>query len=150
MTTTSSPSDSEREIVSTRVFPCSPATLFQAWSDPRRLARWWGPKGFRNTFSEFDFRPGGHWRFVMHGPDGQDYPNHSVFVEVAAPERIVFDHVCAPLFQVTATFAPEGGGTRLVFRMLFETKELRERMMSFVPECNEQNFDRLEAVLAGG
>src|SRR5688500_3516125 len=67
--------------------------VFKAFSDPAHLARWWGPNGFTSTFHEFDLRPGGAWRFVMHGPDGANYPNESVFVEVVEPERIVFEHM---------------------------------------------------------
>jgi len=137
----------EREIVSTRLFDSPRERVFQAWTDPAILARWWGPKGFRNTFHEFDLRPGGAWRFVMHGPDGTDYKNESVFREIEKPARIVFDHVSSPRFQVTATFDAEGGKTRVTFRMLFESVEALDRVKSFVPECNEQNFDRLEAQL---
>ena len=90
---------SDREIVSTRVFEAPRETVFRAWTDPDHLARWWGPKGFTNTLQEFDSRPGGIWRFVMHGPDGKAYKNKSVFIEVVKPERIVFQHVSGPQFQ---------------------------------------------------
>ena len=127
-----------------------PERVFAAWADPVRLAQWWGPKGFRNTFHEFDLRPGGQWRFIMHGPDGRDYPNQSVFREIVAPERIIFDHVSPPHFAVTATFTTEAGGTRLVFRMLFEDATTCAAVRPICVPSNEQNFDRLEAVLAGG
>ena len=84
----------------------------------------------------------------MHGPNGADYPNQSVFVEIVQPERIVFDHVSAPAFQVTATFAEEGGKTRLTFRMLFETAAECDKVKGLVVRANEENFDRLEAELA--
>ena len=61
-----------REIVSIRVFDFPRELVFNAWTDPEHLVHWWGPKGFTNTFHEFDLRPGGIWRFVMHGPDGRD------------------------------------------------------------------------------
>ena len=93
-------------------------------------------------------RPGGVWRFVMHGPDGVDYKNKSVFVEVVKPERIVFQHVSGPRFQVTATFAEEAGKTRLTFQMLFETAAECTKVKVYAVEANEQNFDRLEAQLA--
>ena len=63
----------DREIVSTRVLDAPRELVFRAFSDPDLLARWWGPEGFTNTFHEFDLRPDGAWRFVMHGPDGTDY-----------------------------------------------------------------------------
>jgi len=138
----------DREIVSERVFPMPPERVFAAWTDPERLARWWGPAGFTNTFEAFDLRPGGVWRFVMHGPNGTDYQNESVFVDVAPPERIVFDHVCAPRFRMTITFTPDGSRTALTWRMLFETAEECERMKPVAVPANEQNFDRLAQELA--
>ena len=141
-------SDHDREIVTTRVFDAPRERVFRAWTDPDHLAKWWGPKGFTNTFQEFDMKPGGVWRFVMHGPDGVDYKNKSVFVEVVKPERIVFQHVSGPRFKVTATFAEEAGKTRLIFRMLFETAAECAKVKVYAVEANEQNFDRLEAQLA--
>lgn len=142
----------DREIVTTRVFDTPRERLFRAWTDPDDLAHWWGPKGFTNTFQEFDPRPGGAWRFVMHGPDGVDYPNESVFVEVVEPERLVFRHL-EPIheFLATATFEDLGGGkTRLTWRMLFESAAECDRIRRYVGEANEQNLDRLEAQLAKG
>ena len=138
----------DREIVTTRVIDAPRELVFKAWTDPEHLAQWWGPKGFTNTFQEFDMRPGGAWRFVMHGPDGVDYKNKSVFVEIVRPERIVFKHVSGPQFQVTATFTEQAGKSRLIFRMLFDTAAECAKVMGFAVEANEQNFDRLEAQLA--
>ena len=78
------------EIVSTRTFDVPPDRVFDAFADPARLARWWGPSGFTSTIHELDLRPGGALRLTMHGPDGADYPSESVFLEVVKPERIVF------------------------------------------------------------
>jgi len=138
----------DREIVTTRVFDWPREHVFEAWTDPDHLARWWGPKGFSSTFQEFDVRPGGVWRLVMHGPNGADYQNKSVFVEIVKPERIVFEHVSGPAFQVTATFTELAGKTRLTFRMLFETAAECDKVKGFAVDANEQNFDRLEAELA--
>ena len=139
----------DREIVSTRVFAAPRERVFRAFSDPQVLARWWGPDGFTSTFQEFDFRPGGAWRFVMHGPDGADYRNASDFIEVVSPERIVLEHL-RPMhrFQMTMTFAEEAGKTRLTWRMVFESVAELERVRAFIPGANEQNFDRLQAQLA--
>jgi len=145
---TSGAENADREIVGSRVFNVPRERLFDAWSDPDQLMQWWGPKGFTNTFHEFDMRPGGNWRFVMHGPDGTDYNNHSVFVEVVKPERIVFDHVSGPHFQVTATFDEQAGKTLLTFRMAFKSAAECDKVKSYAVEANEQNFDRLEAQLA--
>ncbi len=111
----------DREIVSMRTFDVPRERLFRAWTDPAHLARWWGPKGFRNTSTNSIFVPGGNWRFVMHGPDGVDYKNHSVFVEIVPPERIVFDHLSGPQFHVIALFDEIGAKTKVTYRMLFET-----------------------------
>lgn len=137
------------EIVTVRVLDAPRERVFAAWTDPDELARWWGPEGFTNTFDEFDPRPGGRWRFVMHGPDGTDYKNESVFVEVAAPERIVFDPVVGHKFRVTATFAETDGGTEVTFRMTFPTAAECDKVRGFVPQANAEVFDRLAAVLAG-
>jgi len=140
---------STREIVTVRVVDAPRERVFRAWTDPERLARWWGPKGFTSTFQEFDPRPGGTWRFVMRAPGGAEFQNRSVFVEIVPPERIVFRHVSPPEFQVTAAFDEEAGKTRVTFQMLFETAAACEKVKGFAPEANEQNFDRLEAELAG-
>jgi uncharacterized protein YndB with AHSA1/START domain len=131
------------EILSTRTFDAPRERIFQAWTDPVHLARWWGPKGFSNTFHEFELRPGGNWRFVMHGPDGVDYKNHSVFVEITEPERIVFDHVSGPHFRVIASFDEAGGKTALTYRMVFDTAAVCAQVRTFALKANEENFDRL-------
>jgi len=140
---------SDREITTRRVLDAPRERVFQAFSDPARLARWWGPNGFTNTFHECDLRPGGHWRFVMHGPNGGDYQNHSVFMEVVKPERIVFDHLSDHWFRMTITLsARPASQTLITWHMLFETAAERDRIQAIVGEANEQNLDRLEAELA--
>jgi uncharacterized protein YndB with AHSA1/START domain len=139
----------DREIVSTRVFAAPRELVWRAFADPAQLARWWGPKGFTNTIHEFDFRPGGWWRFVMHAPNGADYPNESEFTAVAKPERIDFVHQ-RPVhrFQMTMLFADRRGQTELTWRMLFDTVADCEPIRRFITEANEQNFDRLAAHLS--
>src|SRR5262245_45640054 len=92
-------SASDRELHTSRLLDAPRERVFRAFSDPTHLARWWGPKGFTNTFREFDFRAGGAWRFVMHGPNGADFQNESVFVEVRPPEQVVLRHVSKPHFE---------------------------------------------------
>ncbi len=146
----SSPSaePAELEVVSSRVFAATRELVFEAFANPAHLVHWWGPKGFTNTFHQFDLRPGGAWRFVMHGPDGTDYQQAKDFVEVVAPERIVYQH-SQPMhnFQMTMTFAEHPGGMMLTWRMLFEASPHNENLKSFIPTANEENFDRLEAYL---
>ena len=138
-------STADREFVHSRLIDAPRERVFRAFSDPAHLARWWGPKGFTSTFQEFDFRPGGAWRFVMHGPDGANYPNESVFVEVVAPERVVFEHLSGHHFRMTVTFVPQGTGTLVGWRQVFDTAAERQRIAKFVLEANEQNLDRLAA-----
>jgi uncharacterized protein YndB with AHSA1/START domain len=120
-------STADREIVATRVFDAPRTLVFQMWTDPEHVGHWWGPKGFSTTIHEMDVRPGGVWRFVMHGPDGRDYQNEIVYIEIANPERLVYRHVSPP-FQATATFLDRGGKTELTVLMLFESATLRDKV----------------------
>jgi uncharacterized protein YndB with AHSA1/START domain len=118
---------SGREIVVTRIFEAPRALVFKAWTNPNHLARWWGPNGFTITTHEMDFRPGGMWRFVMHGSNGVDYKNEVVYVEIVEPERLIYKHVSAPKFEMTVTFDDLGVKTSLTARMLFESAALRDK-----------------------
>jgi len=137
------------EIVSAREFDAPRERVFELFSNPVHLVHWWGPNGFTNEFSEFDLRPGGAWRFVMRGPDGAEYQMEKEFVEVAAPEWIVLDHL-GPMhrFRMTMILADLDGRTGLTWRMLFEDAEEGAQIEGFIREANEENFDRLEDYLA--
>ena len=145
---------SDREIVITRVFDASRESVFKAWTDPKHVPQWWGPRGFTTTVHEMDVRPGGVWRFIMHGPDGTDYPNKIVYTEIVKPERLVYDHggdadAEDVQFQVTVSFAEEGGKTRLTMRLLFESSEECEQTKAFgAVEGGNQTLDRLAEHLA--
>jgi uncharacterized protein YndB with AHSA1/START domain len=143
-------SDGDREHVSSVLLDATPEQVYDAYADPAKLARWWGPEGFTNTFHQFEFKPGGRWRFDMHGPNGTSYPNESVFVELVRPERIVFDHVVAPHFRMTATLTARGKQTELVWRMRFETAEVYRSLQALIAKANEENFDRLGRLLFEG
>lgn len=136
------------ELVSSRAFAASRERLFEAFRDPDQLVHWWGPEGFTNTFQEFELRPGGAWRFVMHGTDGVDYAIARQFVEIVSPERIVFDHL-RPMhrFRMTMTFEEAAGSTVLTWRMHFESTEELAGIEAMLQIANQQNFDRLEAHL---
>ncbi len=133
------------EIRSSRIFVASPEILFRAWSDPEILKKWWGPAGFTNTFKEFDFRPGGRWRFTMHGPEKGNYENECEFEIIEHPRLIVWNRISRPLFRVVASFEPvENNHTMLTFRMQFATAEECEKIRRFALDKNEENFDKLE------
>ncbi|MBM9575863.1 SRPBCC family protein [Leptospira sp. 201903070] len=138
----------EKGIVSRRILDAPRELVFKAWTEADHLKLWWGPKGFTNTFHEFDPRPGGNWKFVMHGPDGKDYENHSVFVEILKPERILFEHVSQHHYIATILFEEVENRTRVDFKMVFDTSEEFDRIKEYIAVGNEQNFDRLEEVLA--
>jgi len=145
----------DREIVMTRVFEASREPVWKAWTDPKHIIEWWGPNGFTTTTHEMEVRPGGVWRFIMHGPDGTDYPNRIVYTEIVKPERLVYEHggdgdVDDVQFQVTVSFVEEDGKTTLIMRMLFETVEECEKTKSFgALEGANQTLDRLDKHLAG-
>jgi uncharacterized protein YndB with AHSA1/START domain len=123
-----------RAIIGTRVLDAPRTLVFAAWSDPKHLAQWWGPNGFTTTTHAFDFRAGGVWRFVMHGPDGRDYQNRITFDEIVAPERIVYRHgggddVEPVQFSTTVLFEDLGSKTKLIWSGVFPSAEARARVI---------------------
>jgi len=93
-------STADREIVIERLFNAPPELVWNTWTDPTHVAQWWGPNGFTNTIQEMSVKPGGVWRFIMHGPDGTNYPNENKFVETS-PEKVIIQHVSEPKFHLT-------------------------------------------------
>lgn len=142
--------DADAAVRTERVISADARTIFAAFEQPDLLARWWGPSGFTNTFEHFDFVPGGRWVFVMHGPNGASYPNESVFREIEPDSRIVIEHVVKPWYRLTVTLADLGGETRLSWVQEFESPEAAARMRRLSETANEQNLDRLQALLADG
>src|SRR5260221_952639 len=116
-----------REIVISRVISAPRELVFEAFTEVRHLSQWWGPEGFTTTTRAFEFRVGGAWDFVMHGPDGTDYQEWISWTEIAPPERIALlpgESRCDPnAFASGLTFAPGGAGTRIEMRTVFPTKE---------------------------
>jgi uncharacterized protein YndB with AHSA1/START domain len=147
---------SDREIVFTRTFEAPRELVFKVWTDPRHVGAWWGPYGFTTTTSEMDVRPGGVWRYVMHGPDGTDYPNKIVYREVVRPERLTYWHgddndgEAGQSFEVEVRFDEQGGKTRLTMRMIFATAEERNLVVEKfgADEGGNQTLDRLREHLA--
>lgn len=150
---TAAPADaSDREIVLTRIVRAPRDLVFRAWTEPEHVVRWWGPDGFTTTTGAIDVRPGGSWRFVMHGPDGVDYPNAIEYLEVSRPDRLVYRHRGEEghegvQFLTTVTFADRDGATEVTLRMVFDTAERRDRVVEQYGaiEGGEQHLDRLAA-----
>ena len=133
------------QIVSSRIVNAPIEIVFQAWTDPTHLERWWGPAGFTNTFKEFDLKPGGKWSFIMHGPDKGSYTNECVFIKIEKPALIAWYRLSKPIFQVVASFEEIAiDRTKVIFKMLFESVEECNKLKGFAPEKNEENFGRLE------
>ena len=139
---------SNAEIINSRVFAHSPQKVFAAFSDGETLAKWWGPSGFSNTFHSFDFRSGGSWTFTMHGPDGKDFKNQSVFGEISPPKIITIDHTSGPKYILEIKLEEQADGTLLSWTQRFETAEMRDRIAEFAGNANEENLDRLASLLA--
>jgi uncharacterized protein YndB with AHSA1/START domain len=124
-----------RSIIATRVLDAPRELVWTAWTDPKHLAQWWGPDGFSTTTSAYDLRPGGVWRFVMHGPDGRDYQNRITFDEIVRPERIRYHHGggddAEPVqFRTTVTFENLAGNrTQLTLHAVFPSATARERVI---------------------
>jgi uncharacterized protein YndB with AHSA1/START domain len=146
-------STADREIGATRVFDAPRALVWEAWTNPKHVAHWWGPNGFTNTIHEMNVVPGGVWRFMMHGPDGTDWPNKIVFIEVVEPERLVYMHgddVDPDQFHVTVTFAEHAGKTTLTMRSVFRTAAERDYVVEKVGAITgmNQHLSKLSDYLA--
>jgi len=144
---------SDREIVHSRLLNAPRELVYEAFTQPQHVAQWWGPNGFTNTIHEMDVRPGGVWRFIMHGPDGTDYSNRVVFQEVQPPERLVYEHGSdidndPNRFHVTTTFKDQGAKTLITMRLLCQSAEQCERFKKFgAVEGGRQTLARLEEYL---
>ncbi|MBO9524352.1 MAG: SRPBCC family protein [Nocardioidaceae bacterium] len=140
----------DREIVVSRVIDAPRELVFEAFTAVRHLSRWWGPAGFTTTTRSFEFRVGGVWDFVMHGPD-QDFQEWITWTEITPPERIALVHGESRddphAFTSVLTFSAEGGATRLELRTVFPTKALRDEAVEkyHAVEGGEQTLSNLAA-----
>ena len=146
----------DREIVLSRVFPAPRELVFKMWTDREHLSRWFGPKGFTTTIHELDARVGGRWRFDMRAPDGTIYDNRIVYLEIKAPERLVFDHGSDKdddpnKFRVIVTFDEQSDKkTVLTLRQLHPSKAHRDAGIGFgAVEFGYQTLDKLGLALNG-
>jgi uncharacterized protein YndB with AHSA1/START domain len=147
----------DREVIAIRTLNAPRDLVFEVWTNPKHVIQWWGPKGFTNTIHEMDVKPGGVWRFVMHGPDGTDYPNKIIFKEVIKPRLLSFEHGwdVADLkkdprtFDVTVNFEANGNTTEVTMTMVFKSKAVRDEVVEKYGaiEGNKQMMDKLEEYL---
>ncbi|MEU4689681.1 SRPBCC family protein [Actinoplanes sp. NPDC023714] len=144
----------DREIVISRLIDAPPELVFSAFTEVRHLSQWWGPEGFSTTTKSFTFREGGVWDFVMHGPDGTDYPEWITFTEIDPPSRIALLHGESAgdpnAFESVLTFAPAGAATRIEMLTVFPTRELRDEAVEkyHAVEGGEQTLANLAAYVS--
>jgi len=132
-----------------REIPATIDQVFAVISNPERLARWWGPTGFTNTFNVCEFTPGGKWSFTMHGPDGKHYASENMFAEIEQPAKVVVLHVSEPKYRLTISLEPSPVGTVVSWSQAFENAEIARRIEHIVVPANDQNLERLSAEVLG-
>ncbi len=141
------------ELYITRIYEAPRALVWDAWTDLEQVAQWWGPRGFTITTHSKDLRPGGHWHYTMHGPDGVDYINKTKYFEVEEQAKLVYDHggndEQAPLFRVTVLFSDvDNGKTKLEMTMALPTPEAAVEIRKFIKKASgDSTWDRLAEYL---
>lgn len=140
------------ELKLTRVYDAPVRMVWEAWTDPEQVAQWWGPRGFTLTTHSKDLRPGGHWAYTMHGPDGTDYENKALYYEVVECERLVYDHGGnddrPPLFRATVVFHESAGKTTMEMAMTLATPEAAAEIRKFIKKAGgNATWDRLAEYL---
>lgn len=140
------------EIRITRIYDAPVKMVWEAWTDPDQVAQWWGPRGFTLTTHSKELRPGGIWSYTMHGPDGVDYPNKTLYHVVEKHSRLVYDHGGnddrPPLFRVNVDFTETKGKTKMEMRMTLPTPEAAEETRKFIKKAGgDATWDRLAEYL---
>ena len=141
------------EIQIIRIYDAPVKSVWDAWTDPKKVAMWWGPRGFSITTHSKDLRPGGHWTYTMHGPDGVNYENKTIYHEVEKHSRLVYDHGGnddrPPLFRVTVNFSESKGKTTMEMTMALATAEAAAETKKFIKKANgNSTWDRLAEYLS--
>lgn len=140
---------SDRELIITRKLDAPVELVWEVWTNPEHIVNWWGPNGFTNTITKMDMVDGGEWDLVMHGPDGMDYKNKSIFKEIIPLKKIVYEHISGPKFVATIQFEEQGEQTMLKWHMLFETAEQFIQVVKTfkADEGLKQNIEKLNSYL---
>lgn len=144
-------STKDREILLSRTLNAPVELVWEAWTKPEHIARWWGPHGFTNTITIMEVTPGGRWDLIMHGPDGTDYKNRSIFREIIRCKRIVYEHISHPKFTATIDFEERGELTHLTWHALFgAAEEFKQVIRTFkADEGLKENVEKLALYLDG-
>ncbi len=132
----------------TRVYDAPVRVVWDAWTDTEQVAKWWGPRGFTITTHSKDLRPGGHWAYTMHGPDGTDYENKTIYHEVEECAKLVYDHGGnddrPPLFRVDVRFRETAGKTTMDMTMTLASEEAARESAKFIKQVGgNSTWDRL-------
>ena len=140
----------DREIKISRLLNAPIELVWHVWTNPDHIKNWWGPNGFSNTISKMEVKPGGEWNLIMHGPDGVDYVNKSVFTEVIKFKKLVYEHLSHPKFVATIEFESFDNQTELNWHMLFESKDQFIQVVKTfkADEGLKQNIDKLQNYLS--
>jgi len=141
------------EIYINRIFDAPVKLVWDAWIEPDQVAKWWGPRGFTITTLHKDVKTGGNWNYIMHGPDGVDYPNNTKYLEVEKYSRLVYDHGGyedrPPLFRVTVNFSEKNGKTKMDMTMALATPEAAAETKKFIKKASgDSTWDRLAEYLS--
>src|SRR6476620_11353250 len=141
--------DSNREIFSAREINAPVEKVYEAFANPSHLQKWWGPEGFTNTIHEFDLRPTGRWMLTMHGPGKGNYENSSIFETVVPNKLVAWRRLSQPIFAMDVGYEKlSDTRTRISFKMILDSFKECEKIRRFAIPNNEENFDRVERVLA--
>jgi uncharacterized protein YndB with AHSA1/START domain len=140
----------DREIRLSRLVNAPIDLVWEVWTNPEHIKEWWGPNGFTNTINKMDVRENGEWDLIMHGPDGTDYKNKSIFKEIIKHEKIVYEHISSPKFVATISFKAQNEKTLIDWHMLFETKEQFIQVVKTfkADEGLRQNMEKLDNYLS--
>ncbi len=136
------------EIKITRIYDAPLKVVWEAWTDTKQVAKWWGPRGFTLTTHSKDLRVGGTWNYTMHGPDGTNYPNITKYYEVETYKKLVYDHGGnadqPPLFRVTVMFSQLNDKTKMDMTMTFSSPEVAAESRKFIKAAGgNATWDRL-------
>ena len=138
-----------KELRSTKILNAPADIIWEVWTNPEHITNWWGPNGFTNTIHKMDFEENGEWNLTMHGPDGTNYPNRSIFKEIISLKKIVFEHF-NPHFITTVLFESKGKETLLDWSLLFDSEKMYDIIVKAhkADEGQKQNLEKLEKYLA--